>query len=194
MATAQLHPVFEGIHGRSGEMVFRRTRTGIVIARRPDTRERNASSAQQAQRERFALAADYARRVLTDPWQRKIYERIAAERNRRVDKLLMSDFLTPPVVEEIGVSGFRGHAGDVVRVLASDDIAVTSVEVAIETASGAPVEKGSAANIHGVWCYTARVAAPAGEATVIRATARDRPGNEGRGTSYQPLNAARSAP
>lgn len=180
MATVHLHPAFDGISGKNGGMVFRRVRGQIVLARRPDVRDQDPTPAQQAQRDRFTLAADYARRVLADPWQRRMYERLAASRNRRVDKLLMSDFLTPPVVEEIDVSGYQRRAGDVVRVIASDDIEVAEVEIAIHTAAGATIERGHATPVHGVWCYRAIGSAPAGEPLVITATARDRPGHEGR--------------
>jgi hypothetical protein len=111
-----------------------------------------------------------------------MYERLATARNRRVDKLLMSDFLTPPVVEEIDLSGYQRRPGDLVRVIASDDLEVTGVEVAVHTVSGVRIEHGAAGQVHGVWCYRAAAPAPTSEPLVITAIARDRPGNEGRQT------------
>ena len=161
-------------------MVFRRVRGQIVLAQRPDVRETKPSPAQQAQRERFTQAAEYARRVPADPWQRRMYERLAASFNRRVHKLLMSDFLTPPVVEEVDVSGYQRRAGDIVRVIATDDVAVTGVEIAITTTAGVRIEHGPATAVHGVWCYRAIESPPGGEPLVITAVVRDRPGNEAR--------------
>jgi hypothetical protein len=183
MATAQLNSVFSDIRGTSGGFVFRRTRSGTVLARRPESREREASAAQEAQRARFAAAADYARRVLADPWQRRLYKGIASAQNRRVDKLVMSDFLTAPVIEEIDVSGYQGRAGDLLRVIATDDIEVVAVEVFIRTASGTAVENGAAAKVHGLWCYTTTAIAPASDPLVVEVVARDRPGNESRKTT-----------
>ena len=180
MAIITPHPAFSGISGTNGGMVFRQLQGKVVVAQRPDTRDLEPSPAQQAQRDRFTLAAAYAREVLSHPWQRRMYERLAASRNRRVDKLLMSDFLTPPVVDEIDVSVYHRRAGDLVRIIASDDIEVTGVDVAIHTAAGALVEQGHATSVHGVWCYRTVTASPLNELVVVSAVARDRPGNEAR--------------
>ena len=106
MAKAHLNPAFDGISGRSGGIVYRRLRGETIIARRLESRARAASPAQEAQRQRFAEAIPYAREVLSDPGQRRTNERLARERNRRADNLVAADFLTPPVVEEIDVSGY----------------------------------------------------------------------------------------
>jgi tRNA nucleotidyltransferase (CCA-adding enzyme) len=177
MAQAELHPVFNGLTGRIDGMVFRRLRGKTVIAQRPQTRAREISPAQAAQRERFALAREYARRVLADPWQRRMYDKLAQERNRRADLLLVSDYLTPPVVEDIDVSGYQRQPDGLIRILADDDIEVVMVDVTIETAAGVVVERGSAAKAHGVWCYRVTSVAPAEASLTMRITAWDRPGH-----------------
>src|SRR5205814_4811537 len=121
-------------------MVFRSVRGKTVIAQRPQIGPREMSPSQQAQRERFAEAGRYARQVLSDPWQRRSYEKLAQERSRRADLLVISDFLTPPRVEEIDVSGYQRQPGGIIRILAFDDIEVVSVEVTIRTAAGVRVE------------------------------------------------------
>ena len=185
MAKAQLNPAFDGISGRSGGIVYRRLRGETILARRPEPRARAASPAQAAQRQRFAEAVQYAREVLSDPWQRRMYEQLAQERNRRADKLVAADFLTPPVVEEIDVSGYQRRPGGIVRVLATDDIEVVAVEVAIQTADGSSVEHGPAVRIHGVWCYRTTAVPAANLALTITATAQDRPGHTGTLTVVQ---------
>lgn len=162
-------------------MVFRRGRGHIIISRKPDMPQRAGSAAQDAQRARFAAATAYARGVLADPWQRRLYERLAAAQNRRVDKLVMSDFLTAPTIEEIDVSDYRRQPGGRVRVIATDDIEVVGVEIAIRTAAGVLLEAGPAARMHGGWCYLAT--APTAEPVVITAVARDRPGNQAERTA-----------
>jgi hypothetical protein len=179
MAKATLSPAFAGFSGRSGGMVFRQLRGQTFISQRPEPTGGRTSAAQQAQRARFALAGQYARRVLADPWQRRVYEALGRERNRRADKLLASDFLSPPVVEEIGVSDYQRQPGGLIRILAIDDIEVVSVTVTIRTASGTLVEQGAATRTHGVWCYRATIAAPLDTALTITATAKDRPGHDG---------------
>jgi hypothetical protein len=158
-------------------MVFRRVRGKTVIAQRPIGSAREISPAQQAQRERFAQAGEYARQVLSDPCQRRIYERLARERNRRPDSLVMSDFLTVPTIDEIDVSAYQRQAGGLIRILAFDDIEVVAVEAIISTAAGALVERGPATKVQGVWCYRTTTDAPAGEAVMIEVRAWDRPGH-----------------
>src|SRR5438045_1401817 len=101
MAKAHLLPACGGFSGRSGGMVFRTGRGQTFISQRPGPKRGRASAAQQQQRDRFALAAAYAKQVLSDPWQRRVYEALATDRGRRADKLLISDFLTPPVVDQL---------------------------------------------------------------------------------------------
>jgi hypothetical protein len=181
MAKVDLNPSFHSVSGALGAFVYRKVRGQTIMTARPkrDGKKRKPSAAQIAQRKRFAAAGDYVRKVLADPWQRRVYEALGRERNRRADKLVASDFLTPPVVDEIELSGYRGRAGDLIRVLATDDIEVVSVQVTIDTAKGARVEAGPATKVHGVWRYTTTAAAPAGEPLVITATAKDRPGHDG---------------
>lgn len=177
MAKATFSPAIDGVSGKSGNLVFRRVRGGTVVAQRPKPSRRKPSAAQLAQRERFARATEYARQVLSDPWQRRAYEALAKTLGRRADKLVTSDFLTPPVVEEIDVSEYRGRPRGVVRVFATDDVEVIAVEIRITTKVGTIVEQGPAIKIHGVWCYTATASAPANTSLLVTATARDRPGN-----------------
>ena len=160
-------------------MIFRHVRGKTVIASRPEKRVRPSSAAQQEQRERFAQARRYAQEVLADPWQREAYDRLAKQRNRRTDLLLISDYLTPPEVTAIDVSGYQRQPGDTIRLFAEDDIEVVSVEVTIQTASGVTLERGFGAQVHGVWCYRVTAATPAGAPLTITATARDRPGHAG---------------
>ena len=167
-------------------MVFRRVRGKTIIAHRPEVRSSKGSAAQQAQREKFALARAYAKSVLADPWQRQAYEKRAKRSSRRVDLLVVSDFLTPPVVELLDVSGYQRQAGGTIRIFAEDDIEVISVEVTIQTTSGQSIERGFAASVHGVWCYRATTSAPADESLTITAIARDRPGHEGMATRLMP--------
>src|SRR4051794_12233702 len=111
MAKAHLNSAFDGFSGRSGGMVFRTVRGQTFISQRPSPIRGRASAAQKQQRDRFALATAYAKQVLSDPCQRRVYEALATDRNRRADKLLISDFLTPPVVDEIDVSGYQRQPG-----------------------------------------------------------------------------------
>lgn len=179
MAKATLNPGLQSLRGTTGGWVYRNVGGQTVVAARPITVERKPSAPQAASRERFIAAGRYAKQVLAEPWQRRMYERLAAERGRRADKLLASDYLTPPVVEEIDLSGYHRQAGGLIRVLATDDLAVASVEVVIRTAGQDLVEQGAATPIHGVWHYTTSADARTLGPLTIRAVAKDRPGHDG---------------
>ncbi len=45
--------------------------------------------------------------MLADPNRRRVYEALAAQCDRRADRLLMSDCLTPPAIELIDASAYR---------------------------------------------------------------------------------------
>ena len=172
-----------GVKGLSGKLdgwVYRNLGDQTIVAAAPTRSKRKPTKAQQKQRDQFAEAIHYAKRILEDPSQRYVYEAMARQQGRRADKLLASDFLTPPVVELIELAGYGGRVGDVIKVIASDDVEVVSVEISIQTTGGQVLEQGRATKVHGVWCYTATAAVPPGTRVAIIAVAKDRPENEGR--------------
>ena len=162
--------------GKVDGLTLRTVQGQVIASVRPNPVKREPSAAQELQRERFAFAIAYAKEVLADPCQREVYTVLAKTRKRRVDKLVASDFLTPPEVTRIDLSGFAG-ADRLIRVLAVDDVQVVGVRVAIRSAAGAVIEEGPATEVHGVWRYTATSAVPAGESVTITASARDRADN-----------------
>jgi hypothetical protein len=177
MAKVTLHPAIQRLSGATGGLVFRHINDKTVASRRAAPGSNTPSPAQSAQRERFRQAAAYARNVLADTCQKRVYAALARERGRRVDKLVESDFLTPPWIEAIEPADYRGRAGAAIRVLAFDDVEVVAVSVAILTAEDRLLEEGAAEKVHGVWVYRTTTDAPAGAALTVTATARDRPGN-----------------
>lgn len=179
MAKTQLNPMFDGFSGKSGNMVFRRVRGKTIIAQRPSTSKRKPSRAQKAQQDTFTEANAYAKQVLADPLQRRSYAALAKEKNRKVDTMVIGDFLNPPVVEEIETSEYRRQPAGLIRILAYDDIEVVAVEVSIKSANGSLIEKGPAEKRHGVWHYSTTASAPGGTALLITVTAKDRPGHDG---------------
>ena len=179
----ELHPAFKSVSGMMDDVVYRQMGGQVIMQGAPRRRKDAKTAAQLQQRERFAAAVRYAQTVLEDPWQREIYAELAKERGRRADKLLTSDFLTPPGVRRIDLTTYRAQPGDVIRIIAVDDIEVVSVAVALRTAAGVLVEQGAARKVHGVWLYAATAAAPAGERITCSVTAQDRPGNTTVGTA-----------
>jgi hypothetical protein len=94
MAKARLNPILTELHGKMGEMVFRRTPSGgVSLILKANMSNVKWSPAQQANRQRFREAVALARQALTDPAQRKKYEKIAAGSGRRVIDVAISDQL-----------------------------------------------------------------------------------------------------
>ncbi len=178
MGKTTVNTALNGISGRVDQWVYRQVKDQTVVARRPVPSERDPSPRQLARRERFDQARLYAKTVLADPNRRRVYEALAAQCNRRADRILMADYLTPPAIELIDVSAYRGQPGDVIQILATDDIEVVAVKVTIRRASGEVVEQGITTKEHGLWRYPATAPVAAGENVTVLATARDRPGNE----------------
>ena len=79
MAKIKLDPMFAGISGTLGDLVFKRSKNGeTIVSRRPVKSNAEPSPAQKAQRERFKLASAYARAAMADPAVRAVYEERAA--------------------------------------------------------------------------------------------------------------------
>ena len=178
MAQVTPHPLLTSLSGKSGGLVFRQLRGRVVVAQAPAPSEAARSAEQVRRQDLFRDARRYAKTVLADPYQKKAYEARARAAGRRADLLLTADYLNPPEIQLVDASAYHGTPGDVIRVLATDDLEVASVEVSIATSAGVLVERGAASCVHDVWLYTAGTAAPDGEALTITAVAKDRPGNQ----------------
>lgn len=178
MAKTTLNSALNGIRGRIDNWVYRKIRGKMVISRKPEA-SGTVSAAQQAVRDKFRAAAAYARTALADPVRQPLYQAAAEAKGMLLFAFVMGDFLNPPVVESIDASGYRGHIGDPIKVTATDDFEVVSVDIAIRDAADAILEQGPAALIAGQWTYATTVAVAAGDTVKIEATAKGHPGNPG---------------
>ena len=92
----RLHPMFEWISGKMGDIVYRLSHNGEVSAYpAPDMSGIEWSLAQKAQRQRFAKASAYAKLAIRDPEIRQYYVDMAKRRKRnprRPGDLAHSDY------------------------------------------------------------------------------------------------------
>lgn len=94
MAKVTLNPILMDIHGKSGDLVFRRSRKGdTYLIKRPDMSNVQWSEAQKAQRQRFKEATAYAKSAMAEPTVRAQYEQIASAQNRSPFFVAVSDYL-----------------------------------------------------------------------------------------------------
>ena len=93
MAKAILHPWIKQFKGQMGGVVFRVSRSGeTIVSRSPDMSAVEWSPAQQENRRRFKRAIAYAKAAMADPGARAVYEKQAAEKNRRPFQMAVSDY------------------------------------------------------------------------------------------------------
>ena len=94
MTKAKLNPVLMELHGKMGDLVFRRMRNGgTSVIRRADMSKVKWSPAQKANRQRFKEATAYARQALANPELRPIYEELAAKTGQRPIEAAISEYL-----------------------------------------------------------------------------------------------------
>ena len=112
MAQGKLSPIFEGVHGRIGDLVVKQYGSKVVYTRRPDFRNRIFSERQLASQERFREAEMYARELMLDPIVRKLYEEEARAKGKTARGLMIADFLhagPPPGAVEAGRRASRNQ-------------------------------------------------------------------------------------
>ena len=94
MAKAKLNPILVELHGKMGDVVFRRTRNGgVSLIRKADMSKVQWSPAQVANRQRFREAVAHARQLLADPQVRATYEETAAKQGKRAMEVAISEYL-----------------------------------------------------------------------------------------------------
>lgn len=94
MAKVVLNPLIKEIHGRTGNIILRRSRKGdIHVMKLPDMSKVKWSEAQQAHRQRFREATAYAKAAMADPKVRARYGKIAAKENKSPFFAAVSDYL-----------------------------------------------------------------------------------------------------
>ncbi len=184
MSKTNLNALTHKYSGKFGNhFIFRNVKGKSVMAALPDRKNVTASEAQQAVRRRFASAARYAKKILLDPDMLAAYTAKAeANGNEHSPRILaMTDYLRPPWIDEIDISGYYGNAGEIIRVIAGDDFNVAEVTVKIIDSAGTEAEAGICQfDSQEVWWeYTTTQEVVLEPGVEIVATARDIPGHTG---------------
>ena len=93
MAKVTLHPLFKGLRGRLGGLVFRLYPNGeTIVSKYPDMSNVTWSPAQEQHRQRFKRAIAYAKTAMANPDVRAVYEKRAAEKDNRPFQMAVSDY------------------------------------------------------------------------------------------------------
>jgi hypothetical protein len=95
MAKIKLDPMFSGMSGKFGGLVFRQRPDGTTtVSRAPAKSNNKPSPAQLAQRRRFKEATAYANEILADPEGIAHYQERARRSNQTPRALAVSDYMT----------------------------------------------------------------------------------------------------
>jgi len=175
MAKVKLTSSVEQIQGKIDRFVYR-NRNGHTQVFPYEKREDHPTPAQTSHRQRFRDAQAYAKKVLADPLKRDGYRKLGVARGCPPNALLVANFMNPPVIEQVELTAYRGRAGDLIRVVATDAIEVVDVTIAVRDADAALLETGAATKDHDLWVYRSTTS-PADPASIlIEVTARNRAG------------------
>ena len=150
----QLNRIVRGMQGVLDDVIYKRFEGRTIAVPKGDPFTGPPTAAQLRVRDRFKLAAAFAKRVLADPARAPIYQSAAKAVGRQsVNAVVMTDFLIPPRVTEIDLSHYDGAIGNEIQVTAVDDFEVVSVEIAIKDAGGNELESGPATKGDTRWTY-----------------------------------------
>jgi len=172
------NPILLGFSGKLGNaVVFRRVGRKIVMARVPDRWRKEPVGKQIGTCDEFKFASKWAKKTLENPEMLAAY-REKAGNGRSAYNVAIKDYLTSPVVSDIDVSKYHGHAGDRITVTAKKDFRVKEVTVSIIGPGGVELEHGTCTP--GVswkqWHYTASAEAGNPAGLMVTAVAKDYPG------------------
>jgi hypothetical protein len=178
MANITPNPMAGQLSGKIGDLVFARLKNGKVIVRQRPVRKTSKKPGELANQQRFLSAVAYAKAVWnSQPELQAKYKAAAQRQGRQGFHLAKADFRLPPTIGDVDLSGYRGNAGDLIRVVASDDFEVKEVLVVLRRMSGELIEQGAAVMDQGTWNYRAQTQVPAGETITVEAIAVDYPGH-----------------
>ncbi|MDR2423828.1 MAG: hypothetical protein LBD59_03785, partial [Prevotellaceae bacterium] len=154
MAKSKNNVVTFGLSGKIGDLLVFRQKDGQTIVAKVPQQSGKVSEKQKAHRKRFQQAMIYAKAAVNSPETGDLYK-AATKKGQTPINVAVADFFDAPDIEQIDMSGYTGAIGDVIRIDASDDFMVTSVNVKIVNVDG-DVEEGEAMQNAGTWwIYTA---------------------------------------
>jgi hypothetical protein len=166
------------LRGKLGDLVFVPTKDGAVIVKHRPVRNAEFTPAELETHSAFRRAAAYVKRARQQPDLYGFYQALGTATGKRACDLAHSDCRHPPVIEDVMVSSYGGHPGDVIGVRATDNVGVISVVLTLRRLDGLVLEQGPAQpELGSAWGYTGQTAIPGNQTIWIEVVAMDRPGN-----------------
>jgi hypothetical protein len=179
MAKSKTNIITHGYHGKVGDQfVFRVRGSKSMICAKPERSNVVRSQAQIDQTRRFSGAVHYAQNAMNDPVKKAVYE-ARADQDNSAFNCAVADFLSKPWIDQIDAIDYAGHIGDKIRVIASDNVKASSVNLSITSGAGTELESGACVfDSEGMnWIYTATTAQSPVAGLKLIAVVRDMPGH-----------------
>ncbi len=178
MAILRGNPLVGQIQGMVGDLVIANHKPGIKVLRKRPVRTAPPTENERVNQGKLRDTIAWAKSIWADdPSLKEKYSSAGRAQHRRGFDLAKADFLRPPKVEDIDLSGYTGNSGEMIRVKAVDDFEVKEVRVSIQELDGTVIEEGAAELEAGQWVYEATTTVKKGETVVVQATAKDHPGH-----------------
>jgi hypothetical protein len=191
MATVNPSGPHGQLRGKVGGMVYALQPDGTITVRSLGQQTAESTEGEQKGQHRMQLGHRYVHGVLGDPALRSAYDTEAQTRKMRTCDMIMSDFLTNPVISSIDTAKYNGRAGGWLLVITGDDFKVVHVGVVFRNAAGQRIEEGFAIRAQEssarVWTYTAENDLALGQNLTIEVTATDRPGHSSIVSTAHPI-------
>ena len=100
MAIVKLSPFLQEVHGKIGDLVYRRGPNGqTIVSKAPQKKKKKSQKAQKAEKARNARqkqllyeAHDYARAAMDDPEMKAYYEQQAKRQRKKAYSLAFASF------------------------------------------------------------------------------------------------------
>ena len=184
MAQIRNNSLVKGISGALGKTVVFKNWQGKVIVANMPAKRRSLSAKQKASVQRFKAAGRYADSQMANDEAKAEYSKGTRPNKNAPYRVALSDYLNAPVVHYIKAPGYSGTPGDLISIKATDDFKVMTVHVRITNSAGTVLEQGEAVQNQRrphMWKYRTTVVNPKVKGTVIKATAYDKPKNQGKG-------------
>src|SRR5664280_143143 len=106
MSNSDQNVMTRQMHGKFGNQVVYKTRDGRSYAANMPKRNNNAPGVNQLSvRDRFRMAAQYAKKVISDPVRMEEYQ-AKATASKSAYVIAVSDYLKPPRISEIDASQY----------------------------------------------------------------------------------------
>lgn len=178
MAKSKYNVVMHNASGIVGDLLEFKQRFGKTIIAKRRTVNFIPNAEQLDIQKKFRKAAAYAKSVQDNPLVRVLYEGQSGE-GVTAFNLAFRDYFKAPQVEAVDTDAYTGAVGTPIKIVATDDFLVKSVDVVITAADGSLLEHGAAIqqSSSSGWTYLASVINPLLPGSKIRVSAKDLPGN-----------------